>query len=164
MTWVQTIQSSPYTASLTSLWPLVLGLHSPLTRHATVPPTLSVEGVPALSREEVSRCVTGECLVGLPRRVREAFVAQRRTTMTPPSPCVSRRLGDPQVAQRTRFVLRFPLVVSSSLEAGFDGSSTGGLVILRGIKQQASALLGPADGGSITTTWVQTIQSSPYTT
>src|SRR5713226_8105879 len=61
-------------------------------------------------------------------------------------------------------ISRFPLVVSSSLEAGFDGSSTGGLVILRGIKQQASALLGPADGGSITTTWVQTIQSSPYTT
>jgi hypothetical protein len=73
-------------------------------------------------------------------------------------------LGDPQVTQWTRFVRRFPLVASSSLEAGSDESSTVVLVILCGIGQQASTLVGPADGGSITATWVQAIQSSPYTT
>jgi hypothetical protein len=57
----------------------------------------------------------------------------------------------------------FPLVASSSLEAGSDESSTVVLVILCGIGQQASTLVGPADGGSITATWVQAIQSSPYT-
>jgi hypothetical protein len=29
--------------------------------------------------------------------------------MVPPSPCVLRRLGDPQVALETRFVFRLPL-------------------------------------------------------
>src|SRR5438874_13811621 len=45
MTWVQSIPTSPYTASLTSLWSMGLGRHSPLTRHATVPSTLSSEGL-----------------------------------------------------------------------------------------------------------------------
>ncbi len=74
--------------------------------------------------------------------------------MAPPSPCASRRLGDPQVTQWTRFVRRFPLVVSSSLEAGSDGSSAVAFVILCGTGQQASTLVGPADGGGITTAWV----------
>ena len=41
--WASDNQSSPYTTYLTSLWPLVLGLHSPLIQHATVPSTLSSE-------------------------------------------------------------------------------------------------------------------------
>ena len=45
MTWVQSIPTSPSTASLTSLWSMGLGRHSPLTRHATVPSTLSSEGL-----------------------------------------------------------------------------------------------------------------------
>src|SRR5947199_8815563 len=45
MTWVQSIPTSPYTASLTSLWSMGLGRHSPLTRHATVPSALSSEGL-----------------------------------------------------------------------------------------------------------------------
>jgi len=45
MTWIQPIKTSPYTASLTSLWSMGLGRHSPLTRHATVPSALSSEGL-----------------------------------------------------------------------------------------------------------------------
>jgi hypothetical protein len=85
MTWVQSIPTSPYTASLTSLWPLGLGLHPPLTRHATVPSSLSSEGIPDLVGNRVSRCVTHFALVSLPRRVRETFVAQRRTTTGVPN-------------------------------------------------------------------------------
>ena len=81
-----------------SLWLLGLELHPPLTRHALFPPRLSGEGVPVLLRERVSRCVTHLALVGLPRRVRETFVAQRRTTMEAPSPWGSRPLGDPAFA------------------------------------------------------------------
>ncbi len=58
--------------------------------------------VSSLYGERVSRCVTHHALVSLPRRVRETFVAQRRTTMTPPSPCASQRLGDPQVTPDRR--------------------------------------------------------------
>jgi hypothetical protein len=78
-----------------SLWLLGLELHPPLTRHALFPPRLSGEGVPVLLRERVSRCVTHLALVGLPRRVRETFVAQRRTTMATPLPYLSRDVGNP---------------------------------------------------------------------
>src|SRR5256885_2641288 len=56
MTWIQPIKASPYAASLTGLWPLGLGLHQPLTRHAIFPPTLSGEGVLSLWRESKSLC------------------------------------------------------------------------------------------------------------
>ena len=85
MTWIQPIKASPYTASLTDLWLLGLELHQHFTRHAIFPSALSSEGVLILRGEQVSRCVTHLALVSLPRRVRETFVAQRRTT-TPPLP------------------------------------------------------------------------------
>ena len=80
----QTIRSSPRTTSLTDLWFVVLELHQPSSHHALVPSALSGEGILALCRGRVSRCVTHDALVSLPRRVRETFVAQRRTTMVPP--------------------------------------------------------------------------------
>jgi hypothetical protein len=87
MTWIQPIKTSPYTASLTDLWLLGLELHQHFARHAIFPSVLSVEGVLVHLRGRVSRCVTHLALVSLPRRVRETFAFQRRTTMGVPSPC-----------------------------------------------------------------------------
>src|SRR5258708_13178445 len=78
-----------------------------LARHAIVPSRVWGEGAPALLRGRVSRCVTHFAPVSLPLRVREAFVAHRRTTMVPPAPCTSRRVGDPQVMRELWFVLRY---------------------------------------------------------
>jgi len=87
MTWIESIKISPYTASLMSLWLPGLELYSPFARHAIFPPRLSDEGVLVLLRGRVSRCVTHIALVSLPRRVRETFVAQRRTTTSALLPC-----------------------------------------------------------------------------